>query len=562
MLLKKLREYADEIPPLYERTPVAWVVTIDSNGRPLAPKPGSRINSETTRGKRVMDMTAPVVQRSSGVRPLLLADKSGYTFGLATDADRQNRADKEHAAYRGLLDRCATTTGEPAVTAVQRFYERGGVSLLDLGEDWNVELKVAFEVVFPDGTRQNPINLPSVQRFWLSVNEPDPEGVGHCLVCGEKKPVLDRLPTKAKGIPGGHPSGTALISANRNAFESYGLRASRTSPTCLDCGMAVMSAINHLLGGEDTHLSVNSSAFIFWTRHPVEGFDFASLMSRPDPATVREFLGSVRSGRRVLLEDGTDFYAAVLSANRGRAVVRDWIDTTVGRVRQNVADWFAMQRITNPRDEDPTGLTPRPLGLYALAVSTVRRADDIPPGTNRALFRASLSGTPLPMEIAFQVVRRNRAARKVTHARASLVKLVLLSNERSRKDKDHMVALNPEHPDTAYHCGRLLAELERVQYAALGKVNSTVVDRYYGAASSKPALVFGQLLGGAEPHLAKLADGRRAGLRTSLTEVCARIADFPKTLTLQQQAIFSLGFYHQKAHNRAAALSRRAAKEI
>ena len=114
-----------------------------------------------------------------------------------------------------------------------------------------------------------------------------------------------------------------------------------------------------------------------------------------------------------------------------------------------------------------------------------------------------------------------------------------------------MVALESEHPDPAYHCGRLLAVIERIQYHALGQVNASVVDRYYGAASSTPAVVFGRLLRGAQPHLAKLDGGRRGGLQNSVMEVCDQIAQFPKTLTLEQQALFSLGYYHQKAHDRA-----------
>ncbi|MEW6418062.1 MAG: type I-C CRISPR-associated protein Cas8c/Csd1 [Nitrospirota bacterium] len=43
--------------------------------------------------------------------------------------------------------------------------------------------------------------------------------------------------------------------------------------------------------------------------------------------------------------------------------------------------------------------------------------------------------------------------------------------------------LNPEHPHPAYHCGRLLAVLARLQRDALGDVGAGIVQRYYSAAS-------------------------------------------------------------------------------
>ena len=127
-----------------------------------------------------------------------------------------------------------------------------------------------------------------------------------------------------------------------------------------------------------------------------------------------------------------------------------------------------------------------------------------------------------------------------------------------------MVALESAHPSPAYHCGRLLAILESVQRAALGSVNATIVDRFYGAASATPSTVFGALLRGAQPHLAKLKrdrPGAHVNLQRRLEEVCSRIDDWPATLPLKEQALFSLGYYHQRAHDRAEAHRRRTAQD-
>ena len=569
MLLSKLKEYADErmhsqLPPLYASTPVAWIVELHSDGRPLTPIPTNLTDPSTPRGRRGRRMAAPEVNRSSAIKPLLLADTGEYTFGRPRDSGKQERAGQAHAAYRQLLDRCAGETKEPAVLAVRRFYERGGVDQLDLGEEWDYGMKITFEVNLADGTRSRPIDLPAVREFWLSINTPDLDDRGQCLVCGDRKPVLNRLQAKITGIRGGQSAGTSIISANRPAFESYGLAASRTAPTCRECGEAFTRAANDLLAEERSHFGVAGATFIFWTRKKDVDFDFGSHLQEPNPAQVKALLDSVAKGRRADIENETAFYATSFSASGGRAVMRDWIDTTVGSVAESLARWFALQRIGEPRGEDPTGENPRPLSLFRLAVSTVRTASDLPVTTPRALFKAALQGTPLPTEIAFQAVRRNRAEQGVSRERAALIKLVLLSQEIQEPREDYMVALDTDHPSYAYHCGRLLAVIEDVQRAALPRVNATIVDRFYGAASSTPAIVFGALLRGVQPHLARLErdnPGAYVNLQRRLEEVCARIGDWPTALPLKDQALFSLGYYHQRAHKRAEDISRRAARD-
>ncbi len=562
-MLSRLREYAreqaeDRLPPLYEQTPVAHIIMLKPDGQPVTPQPVSRIDPSTQRGRRGADMAAPAVQRASNIKPLLLADNGEYSFGIARDPTKQDRATRAHRAYLELIDNCAAWTEEPAVLAVKSFYEKGGVDQLDLDEAWDHGLKVTFAVLMDDGATRMPIDLPSVRRFWLEHNRPGENSADQCLVCGERKPVLERLQGKIRGIRGGQSSGTSIISANQEAFESYGLRASRTAPTCQQCGEDFTRAVNSLIAGPNTHLYVGGTTFIFWTKS--REFDLGSFLQDPGPEQVKELLQSVSRRRPAAEIDPEAFHAAALSGSGGRAVVRDWIDTTVGNAQETIARWFRNQRITDPRDEDPRGQTPRPLGLFQLAASTVRTPADLPVTTPRNLFRTALWGTPLPLELAAQAIRRNRAERRVTRGRAALLKLALLSRENQPVKEDYMVALESQHPSGAYHCGRLLAVIEAVQRAAMPRVNTTVVDRFYGAASSTPSAVFGPLLRGSQPHLARLKRDNRGAherLQQDLEGVMNRIGEWPATLTLEEQALFSLGYYHQRAHDRAERLARR-----
>ncbi len=99
----------------------------------------------------------------------------------------------------------------------------------------------------------------------------------------------------------------------------------------------------------------------------------------------------------------------------------------------------------------------------------------------------------------------------------------------------------------AYKCGRLLAVIERIQSAAIGNPNATLTDRYYGSASTAPASVFGVLLRLTQPHLSKLRK-QREGLAIALERALqdAMPDYFPTTLSLTEQGLFALGYYHQR----------------
>jgi CRISPR-associated protein Csd1 len=249
--------------------------------------------------------------------------------------------------------------------------------------------------------------------------------------------------------------------------------------------------------------------------------------------------------------DETAFYATALSGSGGRAVVRDWVDTTVGAVKQSLARWFALQQIVGP-----DGAEWRPFGVYELAAATVRDPrTDLDPAVPRGLIRAALTGAPVPPGLLYQAVRRNRAEQRVTRSRAALIKLVLCSLHGNERE-DAMVRLEPSHPSPAYHCGRLLAVLESVQRLAIPGVKATVVDRFFGTAATAPASVFGRLVRGAQPHLAKLERDRPSAywaLQRRLEEIHGGLAGYPRTLALEEQGLFALGYYHQRAFDREQA---------
>ena len=92
----------------------------------------------------------------------------------------------------------------------------------------------------------------------------------------------------------------------------------------------------------------------------------------------------------------------------------------------------------------------------------------------------------------------------------------------------------------------------QIQYAALGDVNANVVDKFYGTFSAAPGMVFGRLVANAQNHLRKLRGDKPAAfaaLEQRLADILKVLPPVPPPaqLSLRDQGLFALGYYHEKA---------------
>ncbi|NLW07345.1 MAG: type I-C CRISPR-associated protein Cas8c/Csd1 [Clostridia bacterium] len=552
MLLESLREYSmrleDMSPVAYIKTPIRWFIDLDGQGNLLGfvSTTGSKAGGKD-RGKM---MYTPNILRSSGIKPKLLADKGDYVLGLADEKSKPERVRECHKAFVELVRQCAAATNNPSVLAVQRFLHNWDPEKISLPEDLAPGDNLTFRV---DG--RLPVEDPDVQAFWADYTNPQTKETTTCLLCGQLKTPAERHPVKIKGIPGGQTAGMALVSANEKAFESYGLEASLIAPICYDCAERYGKAANALIEDDTTHLRLGSCIYLFWTRKP-SNFSIASLLSDPRPEDVKALLASVYTGRQVEPGDDNLFYATALASSGGRVAVRDWIETTLGDVKNNLSRFFILQQLVDLRGQEG-----QPLGLYPLALSTVREAKDLPPTTPRAILRFALKGGVLPYWLLLEAVKRARAERgrvKITRPRAALIKMVLLSQKPNLAEGSALKKLDTSNRNPAYLCGRLLAALEGIQRSALPGINTTIVDRFYGTASAAPAAAFSRLLRGSQGHLGKLRR-EKPGLyyywQQILEAILGNLTAFPSVLTLEEQGYFALGYYHQRAATRESVSS-------
>lgn len=162
--------------------------------------------------------------------------------------------------------------------------------------------------------------------------------------------------------------------------------------------------------------------------------------------------------------------------------------------------------------------------------------------------RCILEGLPYP-ELLFQaVMRRIKAEREVSFARAAMIKAYLNRKARflNKLEEEITVSLDDENKNLGYRLGRLFAVLEKIQEEANPRINAGIREKYYSSASCTPASVMPVLMRLKNHHLAKLTRGKGIYFERLLGEILCEIHSFPPQLNLTDQGRFAIGYYHQR----------------
>jgi CRISPR-associated protein Csd1 len=199
------------------------------------------------------------------------------------------------------------------------------------------------------------------------------------------------------------------------------------------------------------------------------------------------------------------------------------------------------------------------------------------------LYRAALEGTSLPITMLKPILDEFHSAlvkndeKKPTYpynqSRFALIKLILIRNRKEDFMPEYQLT---DTNDASYNLGCLLAKLEALQKRSMragkagpersaDKPNAGIIERYYGQASTAPALVFPYLLSLSRHHLSKLSKGNEKdkkaawAIEQSMIDICKKFKPkpeapgeppkFPRLLDLEHQGGFALGFYQQKAYD-------------
>jgi len=583
--------------PDFEPKPVAWLIRVGDGGKLISIEGTHTLPPITGKKKpkpvaKIFRIPRQPTGRSGTKAPAaFFVDNAKYVFGISTaekSVSREEGAEKS-SWFRNLIEKCASSTDDDGVRAIVRFLENvaNGKQAISLPELCKSNDLFAF-VYSPDVDRLVH-DRPKVREYWARQRaQPKHESsqVDHsdriCLVTGKPIGNVPLFPL-IKRVPGGTSSGVGLVSFNKNAFESHGWDGNENAPISEEAANACRDALNRLLDpayadpknpGQTLpkrHIRLSDDTIVcFWGRGKKAGqlADLLDdLLNVNDPEQVGDLYRSLWTGREVIINDPSVFYAVTLSGTQGRVIVRDWFKTTVGEVATNLKRYredLAMVRNT-PKPKNSPLANELPLRVLLRSLAPLGEEKNIPDPLAAQLVSAALRGQPFPYAVLQKAIERSRAEigrsewadLERRDGRAALIKAVLIR----RTQHQIGVAMNPRTLSEGYNLGCLMAVLERLQEAALENVNASVIDRYFGAASATPRSVFVRLLRNAQHHARKARDSEKnSGLAFLLKKLVDEFASrfqvdtqkrgyasatgIPAFLPLDQQGLFVLG-YHQ-----------------
>lgn len=137
--------------------------------------------------------------------------------------------------------------------------------------------------------------------------------------------------------------------------------------------------------------------------------------------------------------------------------------------------------------------------------------------------------------------------KKIDKVCLQTIKAYLVREQRKKGEVSIMDKLNPNESNVGYSCGRLFAVYEQIQLKAQKNVNASITDNFFISAQQTPATVFPRLAKLSNHHLRKLDEPAKIYWNKKLQEVTGMLSEFPKKLDIEEQGMFVLGYYHQKA---------------
>ena len=580
MILQELVKYYEALAERGEialdgwsKEKVSYSLELDREGKPLKIL-SLGVEEENGKGKTVRKpklMEVPErVSRTSGVSANFLCDNAKYMLGISGDASDRKSQECFTATKEKLMDILQDCDG-PAVSALKKFFQSWDPSraeeLSDLKDkEYRDEITKAGNLVFSiEGEYAQEI--PELKQAWERWRKKKENGRerGRCLVTGELSEIA-KTHTSIKGIKNAQSSGAALVSFNAPAFSSYGKEQSFNAPVGRHAMFAYTTALQFLLSQKEQRVQLGDLCLLFWAESGEEEYGeiFSSCMGgrEDNQEIVRNVLRNI-AGKQgvdykgVHLDPEQNFCILGLSGNAGRLAVRLFLKNSFGDILRNFQRFYEELEIAGPKWEEEQ---PALWKLLGETVNQNSREKSIPPALGSGCLQAILMHGKFPASLYHGILIRIRADQgenKINGRRAALIKAILLRNygELYLGKGEDFVALNENCRDRAYILGREFAVLEKIQEAANPGINATIRDRYFNSACGTPAMVFPLLFRLKESHLRKIRNGN-PGMAVfyeriltelqGMLEVSDLVGAFPSRLSLNEQGMFILGYYHQR----------------
>lgn len=566
----------------YGTANISFSLNIDDDGN-LINMTSCKIATGKKMVARPMTVPEPVKGRT-GIKavPDFLYGNSSYVLGF-DDKGKPNRtmacfeSFKEHNI--SILRKAQCKEANAVIKFLGKWNPGKALANPTIKENLDEIYKGAV-FIFRYYGKEDVHNIPAVKQAWMEYKDGQSGStVQQCLITGELAPIAILHPT-IKGLYKGQSMGNSLVSFNADAYESYNTskekRRGLNSPVSEYAAFAYGTALNTLLADTSHKLILGDTTVVFWaeTTAPIYQDMFSlfldcsqlytkdeekkTVRSAAAEKAVRTVLEKIAQGKtadvdevcRNAIDRNIRFYVLGISPNVARISVRFFLKGSFGSFVENIEQHYADLSMQKQFDTDMASIP-----VWRILGETLSKTSDdraVSTYLSASLMRAVLLGGDYPSSLYQTILLRIHAEQDINYYKASIIKACLLRKAgKSRNDTYKEVltlSLNENTKIEAYHLGRLFAVLEKVQKAANPDVKSTIRDKYFSSASTTPASTFPTLFALAQHHISKSDYG------TYYDKMIGEIMDkldvendpFPKNLTLDEQGIFYLGFYHQR----------------
>lgn len=612
-MINALLEYAESrglaSRPGYRKKQVKWVLDFTANGDTLTGVIPSDKEFAAAPDLSFSELRALGAKEREAAHFLIAP--LGTWLAWAKDEDGEAKEGTRRATLKKMLEGAAGSCGVLGLVAKNLESSRAGAME-----------KIASMKPAPKPTdlatirigSDFPVEDPSWHAWWDSfraslADSSKPKGQMVSFASGELIEPEATHPklTKLSGVGLSQPF-APIITFDKPAFESYGLRQGANAAMDADQAKAYVTALDALLERsviyswkrpkpkEKKQLAkdfakLGGARILYWYSGPADavklvedeldipGLGLGSVPPREKPkdddgaervlieSRLRDAVRRIKTGDTAVPVGDVQFHLIALSGAGGRVMTRDYLQSSLGDIAEAADRWFENLSLATYN-----GGASQYSKLEQVLTCPLRPKGDqdylkwvTPVGAWRQqLWRAALLGGRIPESAAAEALLAYNSTivsgeltdkdkgpqmRALGRRRLALVKAYLIRN----RGITMQPALDPEHDSPAYHCGRLLAVYDNLQRAALGDVGAGVIQRYYGGALTNPQGVFGQLSRLAQTHLNKLEGLSNyfvwliGEIHNGIRREGERQAGYPTALDQDRQAMFALGFWHQTA---------------
>lgn len=591
--------------PGYTSEKINYILNLSKDGELLDIIP---LTDKVFKGKKIQDvdyqvMSVPERVKRSGThpKPNFLWDSSAFVLGIPEQKNKDVEYGKRRfEAFRQHNVELLSKANTPISSAVIAFLQNHdpqkarehpviGRNLEDLFKDRNLIFQVQS---------QNVLDDPEIKRVWDEYKLGQEAVEMQCLVTGEIESIA-RLHPDIKGVRDAQTKGASLVSFNLDAFTSYGRKQGSNSPVSQRVASGYGVALNYLLSDQNPNRKINlgDTTVAYWAdtadkRYASAFYAFLNpeyqqeqeekteedtgkrKRAKEKEKQMGKLAESVQQAKAIdlaalsnELDKDTRFYVLGLAPSAARLSVRFFLTEPFGVFAERIMQHYKDLEIEKEYTNQPTYISPYRILAECVSPKVTQRNDEVKASWSLmggAFMRSILMGSPYPEGLYAAILNRirhdtdetndkgGRRNVKINYIRAAYIKAHLIRKYRRQGNNPYQEALqmslNESYTHPAYVLGRLFAVLEKAQREAIGQnINATIKDRYFTSACASPASVFPTLLRLSHHWTTKAEYGGVSDRKIQDLLDMLEAKPFPAHLTLDEQGVFVLGYYHQRA---------------